>query len=114
MGAVDAYLQDTGEPERSDLERVRNIIRQLAPEAEEVISYGMPAFKYNKKYLVGFFAYKDHMSLFPTPGPIEALKDKLGGFKLSKGTIQFTHDNPIPEPILKEIIKQRLAEIARL
>jgi len=113
MSIIDDYLEKVAGPQRAELERVRRIVKEVVPEAEEVISYGMPGFKYNKKYLVGFAAFKDHMSLFPTSGPVEALKDKLGKFELSKGTVQFTLDNPLPDSLIQEILSQRLADISK-
>lgn len=111
MSVIDDYLQTAPAPERAELERVRKIVLQTAPEAEEYISYGIPAFKYKGKYLIGFAVFKDHLSLFPTPGPIAALKDKLGGFKLSKGTIQFTLDNALPEPLIQELVEHQMVTI---
>jgi len=111
MSVIDDYLEKIGVPQKSELERIRKIVKQIVPEAEEVISYGMPAFKYKKKYLIGFAVFKDHLSLFPTPGPIGALKDKLSDFKLSKGTIQFTIEKPLTEQLIKEILLIRKADI---
>lgn len=114
MTPIDEYismLQDS--PERKELERVRDIIRQVAPESEEVISYGMPVFKYRKKYLIGFSAFKDHLSIFPGPEAIEAVKDKLGGYKTAKGTIQFTANNPLPEELVIEILRHRITDIIK-
>ncbi len=111
MSVVDDYLSKLSEPEKAALERVRQIVHTMVPEAEEYISYGMPAFKYKGKYLVGFCEFKAHLSLFPTSGPIEALKEKLKGFKVSKGTIQFTLEHPLPESLIKDIILHRVADI---
>jgi uncharacterized protein YdhG (YjbR/CyaY superfamily) len=80
---VDKYLKSVIEPQRAELERIRRIVRQLVSEAYEVISYGMPGYKYKGKYLIGYAAFKDHMSLFPTSGPIEDLKVKLGNYKIA-------------------------------
>jgi uncharacterized protein YdhG (YjbR/CyaY superfamily) len=113
MTPIDEVLEKLAVPEKTALERIRRIVHETAPGAQEVISYGIPAFKYKGAYLVGFCAYKKHLSLFPAAGPIEALKDKLDGFKCSKGTIQFTIDNQIPEPLIKEIVRIRLADIAK-
>jgi uncharacterized protein YdhG (YjbR/CyaY superfamily) len=112
MSVIDEYLENVNPSQRLQLERVRTIVKQTVPDAEEVISYGMPAFKYKGKYLIGFAAFKDHMSIFPTAGPVEAAKGKLGAYKLSKGTIQFTVDNPIPEATIKELIAHRVASIS--
>jgi uncharacterized protein YdhG (YjbR/CyaY superfamily) len=111
MSVIDEYLEKVSAPQKAELERIRTIVKQTVPEAEEVISYGMPGFKYKKKYLVGFAAFQDHLSLFPTATPIEAIKEKLSGFQLSKGTIQFTIDNPIPEAIIQELVAVRIDAI---
>jgi uncharacterized protein YdhG (YjbR/CyaY superfamily) len=111
MSAVDTYLAAVPAPQRSELERIRHIVTQVVPDAEEVISYGMPGFKYKNKYLIGYAAFKDHLSLFPSAKPIEVLKPKLGKFKLARGTIQFTLDNFVPEAIIKELVEVRLREI---
>lgn len=111
MSVVDDYLSNVAEPQRAELERIRKIVKQTAPEAEEAISYGMPAFKYKGKYFVGFAAFRDHLGFFPTPTPIEAFKNKLKEFKTAKGTIQFTPDHPIPEPLIKDIVLYKIAEI---
>lgn len=113
MPVIDEYLDKIDAPQKTELQRVRSIIKKTVPEAEEVISYGMPVFKYKGRYLVGFSPFKAHMSLFPGSGAVEALKDKLAGYTVSKGTIQFTLDHPLPEPLIKEIVLNRLADILR-
>jgi uncharacterized protein YdhG (YjbR/CyaY superfamily) len=110
MSDIDSYLNSLPGLEKTALERLRSIIRHAVPEATELISYGMPGFKYRGKYLAGYYAFKDHLSLFPA-GTVEAFKDKLGGYTLSKGTIQFTLDQPIPDDLVKEITLYRKAEI---
>src|SRR5215831_1299714 len=97
MSLIDEYLMQLGVPERAALERIRRIVHETVPEAEEVIGYGMPGFKYRGKYLVGFSAFKNHLSLFPASGPVEAFKEQLRDFNLSKGTVQFTLEKPLPE-----------------
>ena len=111
MSVLDDYLESVTQPQKNELERIRKIVKELAPEAEEVISYGMPGFKYHGKYVVGFAAFRDHLSLFPTAKPIAMLEKKLQPYKISKGTIQFTEANPIPEQLIKELVKIRLADI---
>jgi uncharacterized protein YdhG (YjbR/CyaY superfamily) len=113
MSAVDEYLGKVPAPQRGELERVRNIVKETVSEAEEVISYGMPGFKYQKKYLFGYAAFKDHMSIFPTAAPVEALQEKLSDFELSKGTVQFTLEHPVPEAIIKELVSVRVKAIIR-
>ena len=105
MSVIDNYLKNVPDAQRAELERVRKIIKRTVPEAVEVMTYGMPGFKYKGKYLVAFGAFKDHLSIFPGSTPTEVLKDKLKDFKTSKGTIQFTLDNRLPESTLREIIE---------
>ena len=112
MTLIDNYIDKLNPPQRDELTRIRKIIKTIAPDAEEVIDYGMPAFKVNGKYLIGFHVFKDHMSLFPTAGPINALKSKLIGYKISKGTIQFTLKNPISSSIIKDLVLYRIDQIA--
>src|SRR5215471_15685790 len=99
MSVIDEYFAQLGAPEREALERIRQIVRTTVPEAEEVISYGMPGFTYKGKYLVGLNAFRDHLSLFPTSAPVEAFRERLRDFTLSKGTIQFTLEKPVPEAL---------------
>jgi uncharacterized protein YdhG (YjbR/CyaY superfamily) len=105
MSIINDYLKTVPEPQRTKLEVVRQIILKAAPTAEETITYGMPGYKYNGKYLISFAAFKDHMSIFPGAEPIEVLKDELKDFKISKGTIQFTLDKPIPDPLLERVVR---------
>ncbi|MBP9738389.1 DUF1801 domain-containing protein [Candidatus Saccharibacteria bacterium] len=104
MSVIDQYLVKVSEPQKSELERIRKIVIQAVPEVEETISYGMPVFKLNGKYVIGMSVFKNHMSVFPGSEPIEEFKKDLKDFKTSKGTIQFTVENPLPEKLLKEII----------
>lgn len=111
MSEIDEYLSKVDAPQRAELERIRKIVKQTAPDAEEVITYGMPGFKYKKKYLIAYAPFKDHMSIFPGSATSPSLKAKLSGFKQSKGTIQFTLENSIPKSILLEIVKNRAQAI---
>ena len=111
MSVIDDALMAVPEPQKSELERIRKIIRRAAPGAVEVISYGIPAFKHKDKYVIGFAALKKHLSLFPTSRPIEVLKKKLRGYELSKGTIRFTVDRPLSESVIRELVAVRLKEI---
>jgi uncharacterized protein YdhG (YjbR/CyaY superfamily) len=113
MSVIDDYLSAVTLEHKEALERIRGIVHETVPDAEEVISYGMPAFKVGGTYLIGFAAFTDHLGIFPTPGPIEELKDRLGEYKLAKGTIQFTLDKPLPEALIKEIIQCRLNNLTK-
>lgn len=108
---VDEYLARVPEPTRRTLNKVRATIRSVVPvEAEEVISYGMPAFRH-KKVIVWYAAFSDHCSLFPTAAVIAKLKEELKGYAVAKGTIHFPANKPLPAALLKKIVKTRLAEI---
>jgi uncharacterized protein YdhG (YjbR/CyaY superfamily) len=110
---MDDYLADVAEPDRAALERIRRVVKELVPQAEEGKSYGMPALKYNKRSLVGFVAAKKHLSLFPfSPAVIDALTDRLDGFELSKGTIRFTAQHQLPDDVLRDVVMLRLDEIS--
>lgn len=108
---VDEYLAGTPEPARSTLKHIRAVIRSVVPkEATEVISYRIPMFKYNGM-LVGYAAFKNHCSLFPTgSGVIEKFAKELKGYSTSRGTIQFPSDKPLPDALVKKIVKARVAE----
>src|SRR5579864_2080219 len=107
---VDEYLARVPEPARGTLKKMRAAIRSAAPRAAtEVISYGIPAFKY-KGMLVWFAAFSDHCSLFPTASVIAAFKSELKGFRTSKGTIQFPIDKPLPAALVKKMVRARVAQ----
>jgi|SRR5579862_2673674 len=111
--SVEEYLNGVPEPAHSTLQKVRTAIRSALPkEATEVISYGMPAFRYQET-LVWYAAFSKHCSLFPGSTVIESFKDELKKFHLSKGTIQFPVDQPLPAALVKKLVKARLADIAR-
>lgn len=80
------------------------MVHELCPDAEEVKTYGMPGFKYKGKYLLSFAAFKDHLSLFPGAEAPAQLEEKLTAYRRSKGTIQFTLEQPLPDDLLREII----------
>jgi uncharacterized protein YdhG (YjbR/CyaY superfamily) len=108
--SVDEYLAAVDEPARAKLVRMRALIRSvLPPEATEVISYRMPAFRL-KKVLVWYAAFSNHCSLFPTAATIDAFKDELKGFETAKGTIHFPLDKPLPAALIKKIVKVRLQQ----
>jgi uncharacterized protein YdhG (YjbR/CyaY superfamily) len=108
---IDEYLAGVPEPARTTLNKIRATIRSAAPaEATEIISYRIPAFKYHG-VLIWFAAFTDHCSLFPTAVIIEAFKDDLKGYAVSKGTIHFPIDKPLPAALLKKIVKARVAQL---
>lgn len=114
MGIVDDALVELPEPDRSCLQRVIGIARALVPEATEGVSYGMPALKLDDKPLVGVVAAAKHLSVFPfSPAVVEAVADRLGGYSLSKGTIRFSADKPLPDDVVEDIVRLRQAEIRK-
>jgi uncharacterized protein YdhG (YjbR/CyaY superfamily) len=107
---IDEYLAGVPEPARSTLNKIRATIRSAAPrEAVETISYRMPAFKY-QGVLVWFAAFSNHCSFFPTASVIEAFKNELNRFSISKGMIQFPIDKPLPAALVKKMVKMRVAQ----
>jgi uncharacterized protein YdhG (YjbR/CyaY superfamily) len=110
--SFDEYLATLPEPQKRELERIRRVVRRIVPDAEEATSYGMPAFKYKQRPLLGFRASKNHLSVFPfSPEAIDAARNALAGFDLSKGTVRFKPEQPIPEPALERLVRHRLREI---
>lgn len=106
---VEEYLSRVQEPARGTLEKVRAaILSAVPPETTEVISYGIPAFRH-KKVLMWYAAFSDHCSLFPTSAVIEEFKDELKKYPVSKGTIQFPIDKPLPATLVKKLTKARIA-----
>jgi uncharacterized protein YdhG (YjbR/CyaY superfamily) len=113
INSVDEYLAGIPEPARTTLNKVRAVIRSVAPpEATEGISYGIPTFKY-KGMLASFAAFSDHCSLFPGAGPTIEFKNELKNFETSKGTIRFAPNKPLPATLLKKLVKARIAENER-
>lgn len=108
---IDEYITAQDDDKKAVLHQFKKIIKYAAPKAEEVISYGMPAFKQGS-VLVYFAAMKEHYGFYPTSKPIEVFKDKLKPYKTSKGAIQFPADKPLPEKLITEIVKYRLKEVA--
>jgi len=109
--SVDDYLAGVPEPARSTLKHVRAVIKSVVPkETTEVISYRIPMFKYNGM-LVGYAAFAKHCSLFPTgSGVIEQFAKELKAYKTSRGTIQFPSDKPLPDALVKKIVRRRVRE----
>jgi len=107
--SVDAYIAGFPAEIQSLLTQVRTTIQQAAPEAQETIKYSMPAYVLNGN-LVYFAAFKRHIGFFPTPSAIEAFKDRLAGYQLSKGTVQLPLDRPLPLDLIAEMVRFRVAE----
>jgi uncharacterized protein YdhG (YjbR/CyaY superfamily) len=108
---MDAYLARVPEPARTSLNKVRAMIRSIVPsETTEGISYGIPTFKY-KGGLVAFAAFKDHCSFFPMGASVlDAFEKEVKEFRVSKGTLHFPLDKPLPASLVKKIVRARIAQ----
>lgn len=112
MGEIDDYLAGIEEQQRRALVRVRDIAQRVARDANQGTSYGMPALRVAGKPLLGFNVTRQHVSLHPfSPAVVAAVADDLAGFSLSKGTIRFTPDTPVPEAVIERMVRLRLTEI---
>jgi uncharacterized protein YdhG (YjbR/CyaY superfamily) len=113
--SVEGYLAALPEVPRAALEKLRKTIKAAAPEATETISYQMPTFKGNGRFLVSYAAFKDHCSLFPASKKVlEAHGEELKPYFSGKGTLRFTVDKPIPAALVKKIVRTRIEETAAL
>ena len=109
---MDEYLTGLDEPTRLAFVRIRDVALEVVPGAEQGKSYGMAALRHRGKPLLGFLAAKQHLSVFPfSTEVVDAVRDRLPGFVLSKGTIRFTVDNPLPDDVTRDIVRLRAAEI---
>ena len=106
---IDSYISEQAVDVRDRLEQIRQVVKTSAPKAEEVISYGMPAFKYHGM-LVYFAAFKNHIGFYALPSGNEAFQKELSAYKQGKGSIQFPLDKPIPLTLIKKIVKFRVKE----
>ena len=111
--SVESYLAALPEGSRAALEELRKTIKAAAPHATEKISYQMPAFEENGRFLVSYAAFKNHCSLFPASNAVmAALGEELKPYFSGKGTLRFTADKPIPTALVKKIVRARLEENA--
>jgi uncharacterized protein YdhG (YjbR/CyaY superfamily) len=109
---IDKYIKSFPKEIQKILQKLRETIIKLAPQAEEDISYGIPTFKLNGN-LVHFAAFKNHIGFFPTPSGVIQFKKELTQYETSKGTIKFPLNKPIPYDLIKEIVKFRVKENLR-
>lgn len=109
---VEGYFAKLPPGKRAGLEKLRRALRALLPKAEECISYGIPAFRHADGVVVYYAAMKAHLSFFPTSYPIEACAADLRGYQVSRGTIRFPIDEPLPPSLLKKLVRVRLEQMA--
>lgn len=108
---IDEYLAGVRADQRITLEKLRKAVREVAPGVEECISYGIPAFRLNGRSLVFFGAWANHCAFYPgSSTTLKKFRDDLRGFEVTKGTIRFTPDNPMPVALVKKLIKARIRE----
>jgi uncharacterized protein YdhG (YjbR/CyaY superfamily) len=109
---VEDYLTTVPEPGRSTLAELRQAVLAVVPDAEEGISYGMPAFRLHGKVVAGFAAFKNHLSYLPHSGSVlPELADELTGFTTTKGSLHFAPDQPLDPDLVRRLVTVRLAEI---
>lgn len=109
---IDRYLEGLEEPKRGTLEALRTSILEIVPEAEQGISYGMPAFKVGDKTVAGFAAFKNHLSYLPHSGSVlAALADDVAGYETSKGSLRFAVDKPLSKQLVKKLVRTRMREL---
>jgi uncharacterized protein YdhG (YjbR/CyaY superfamily) len=108
---IDAYIAALPGEQRTALQTVRETIAATVPEAKEAISYGMPAFRYRGRPLIWYLAARKHCSLFPGAAAVDLYRTELAGFVLSKGTIRFTPERPLPQDLVARLVRHRLAQL---
>jgi uncharacterized protein YdhG (YjbR/CyaY superfamily) len=111
---IDQYLDALEEPKRTTLARLRQTILDVLPDAEQGISYGLPAFKVRGKTIAGFAAFKNHLSYLPHSGSVfPQLKEELQGYSTSSGALRFAIDQPLPAALVEKLIAVRLQQAFR-
>jgi len=107
---IDEYITTLSRNVQGILEELRRIIKESAPELDETISYGIPTFDLNGRHLVHFAAYKNHIGFYPTSSGITHFKKELSRYELSRGTVRFPINEPIPFDLIRKIVKYRVKE----
>jgi uncharacterized protein YdhG (YjbR/CyaY superfamily) len=112
--AVDAYLAGVSPKSRSILQNLRKTIHSLVPEAEECISYRMPAFRYKRRIIAGFAVRSTGCSYYPFSGTtLKTLASELGGYSQTKSALHFGPDKPLPAALVRKLLEARIAENKR-
>jgi len=112
MGTVDDYLTELDEADRDAIERVYDLAREVVPEAEQGKGYGMPALVYRGKPLISVMRAKNHIGVYPfSPAAVSAVAQKLPESDVAKGTIRFQPDKPLPDDVVRALVKARKGQI---
>jgi uncharacterized protein YdhG (YjbR/CyaY superfamily) len=109
---IDRYLADLDEPKRATLEELRRTILAVVPDAEQCISYRVPAFRWRGQVIAGFAAFKDHLSFLPFSGSVlSQLPDDVAGYGGTKSALHFPVDRPLPKSLVEKLVEVRRREI---
>jgi uncharacterized protein YdhG (YjbR/CyaY superfamily) len=110
---IDAYLATRPPDQRAALQRLRAQVVRLVPDAVETISYGMPAFTHDGRPFLWYAGWKTHCSVYPLTGAfLEAHRDELEGYRRTKGSLHFTPEVPLPDTLVEDLVRERLADMA--
>jgi uncharacterized protein YdhG (YjbR/CyaY superfamily) len=111
---IDTYLDGLDEPKRSTLQQLRETILEIVPDAEQCISYGLPAFRVHGRVVAGFAAFKNHLSYLPHSGSVlPELGADTAGYGGTKSSLHFPVDQPLSRPLVEKLIALRLQEISK-
>jgi uncharacterized protein YdhG (YjbR/CyaY superfamily) len=109
---IDTYLEGLDEPSRNTLQQLRETILEIVPDAEQCISYSLPAFRVHGKVVAGFAAFKNHLSYLPHSGSVlPELEDDIADYGRTKSSLHFPIDRPLPRPLVEKLIATRLRQI---
>lgn len=106
------YYSNLSKDQSAELERIKKVAMSLVPDAEEVLSYGIPTLDYKKKHLVHYAAFADHYSIFPGSEVVNKFKEELSQLDTSKGTIRYANPTNMPEKLILKLIEARIAQIS--
>lgn len=108
---IDTYIAGFPDEVQARLQQVRATVRKVAPEALEAIRYGIPTFMQGGN-MISIAAYKKHIGIYPAPSGDDAFEQSIAPYKAAKATLQFPHDQPLPLPLIKKIVQQRVKQYA--
>lgn len=109
MDVIDEAIAAAPEAARERMRELRQWIREEAPASQELISYGIPTFDLQGRHLIHFAGYPNHVGVYPTPHGIAAFETELATYAQGKGSVQFPHDRPLPEDLIRRMVRHQLA-----